>query len=64
MSLEVRELASLDMSKLCDKLHANEDDQRKIYEIYQRAAEMDEEMRQLKKDEKLIRIYMNSKIGR
>ncbi len=64
MTLEIKELASADMSQLCDKLAANEDEQQKIYKIYQRAAEMDENMRQLKKEEKLIRIYMQSKIYR
>lgn len=64
MTLELKELAGYGIEKLCDILQINEDKQRKIYEVYQRAAEMDEEMRELKKEEKIIRIHMNAKVGR
>lgn len=63
MSLEVKELAGKDMSQLCDVLQECEAEQEKIYAVYRRAAEMDEKMRELKKNERMIRIYMNSKIG-
>jgi hypothetical protein len=53
----------LNVSELCDKLQLNETAQQNIYDTYRRAAEFDEALRELKKEERRIRLFMNAKIG-
>jgi len=56
--------ANLSMEQLCDMLSENETEQNEIYKIYARAAEMDENMREFKAKEKIIRIWMAAKVPR
>ena len=59
---DLKDFKDLDMGQLCDRLSLCETAQYKIYADYNRAADMDETMRELKKEEKIIRSYMARKM--
>lgn len=57
------DLNNKNMGELVELLSHNETAQYKIYNDYRQAADMDLTMRELKKEENLIRIYMSGKMG-